>query len=46
MPKKRNRHRKWVLLFRLEDGQPVHLYEPLSFGEINHRLLKGWKLID
>jgi hypothetical protein len=46
MAKKRKRYRVWKLLFKVENGQAVHLYEPLSFGEINCRLQQGWKVIE
>ncbi|MDD9150557.1 hypothetical protein OYT88_18680 [Sporolactobacillus sp. CQH2019] len=36
-------HRKWILLFRMEDLQKVHLYEPLQEHDLNERLREGWK---
>ena len=46
MSRKPKRHLEWRLLFRLENGQPVHLYEPLSFAEVNVRLQQGWRVIE
>lgn len=46
MPKHRKRQRKWMLLFRWEEGYPVYLYEPLKNGELQSRIRKGWKLIN
>jgi len=37
---------KWILLFRLEEGRPVYLYEPLRKYELQSRLRKGWVVID
>lgn len=36
--------RKWMLLFRWEEGRRVYIYEPLRKHELEKRLLKGWKL--
>jgi hypothetical protein len=46
MSKHHKRQRKWTLLFRIEDGQAVHLYEPLKKYELNSRLRHGWEVID
>lgn len=35
--------RKWILLFRMEGWQKVHLYEPLQRHDLNARLRDGWK---
>ncbi|WP_332238903.1 hypothetical protein [Sporolactobacillus sp. KGMB 08714] len=35
--------RKWILLFRMEGRQKVHLYEPLQKYDLNARLRDGWK---
>ncbi|MFP7480214.1 hypothetical protein [Terribacillus saccharophilus] len=43
--KNRKRGRKWMLLFRTEDGNRVYVYEPLQKGELNSRLRQGWRLI-
>lgn len=44
MPKKaRKRSKRWFLLYRLEDGQSIHLYEPLKKYELLSRIRKGWK---
>jgi hypothetical protein len=40
-----SRKRKWVLLFRREEGQAVYLYEPLRKYELKSRLRNGWELI-
>lgn len=45
MASKRKRQARWYLLFRMEDGQKVYLYEPLKKGELNSRLRKGWKRV-
>ncbi|WP_187119695.1 hypothetical protein [Numidum massiliense] len=45
MAKKRKRKRKWFLLFRLEDGRQVYLYEPLRKYELKSRLRKGWRVV-
>lgn len=41
---KHKRQRKWMLLFRKEEGQPVYLYEPLQKHDLNRRLKDGWKI--
>lgn len=45
MARKRKRQPKWYLLFRVEDGQKVHCYEPLQKHELNSRLKRGWKFV-
>ncbi|XQY90667.1 hypothetical protein ACNRWW_14165 [Metabacillus sp. HB246100] len=42
---KGKRKRKWYLLFRFENGQKVHLYEPLQKHDLNSRLRSGWKKV-
>ncbi|CAI6223163.1 hypothetical protein NRS6116_01085 [Bacillus subtilis] len=39
------RQRRWYLLFRMEDGRAVHLYEPLRKYELFQRLKNGWRVI-
>lgn len=39
------RQRRWYLLFRMEDGRAVHLYEPLRKYELLQRLKNGWRVI-
>ncbi len=39
------RQRRWYLLFRMEDGRAVHLYEPLKKYELLQRLKNGWRVI-
>lgn len=46
MSSHRKRQRKWVLLFRWEEGQKVYLYEPLKNGELKSRIRKGWQAIN
>lgn len=41
---KGKRRRKWYLLFRWENGQAVHLFEPLQKHDLNSRLRDGWKI--
>ncbi|WP_205439386.1 hypothetical protein [Halobacillus ihumii] len=41
---KRKRKPKWYLLFRFEDGQAVHVYEPLRKDELNAKKRRGWKV--
>ncbi len=41
---KRKRQRRWYLLFRKEEGQRVHLYEPLHKYELQARKRNGWKV--
>ncbi|WP_272916280.1 hypothetical protein [Virgibacillus salexigens] len=36
---------KWMLLFRIEDGYKVYLYEPLKKYELIVRKRQGWKVI-
>lgn len=36
--------RPWRLLYRLEDGQKVWLYEPLWGKELKRRQREGWEL--
>ncbi|WP_017379759.1 hypothetical protein [Paenisporosarcina sp. TG-14] len=36
--------RKWVLMFRKEDGQNVWLYEALQQHDLNARKRQGWRL--
>ena len=43
--KHRKRKAKWYLLFRVEDGQKVWLYEELRKYELNSRIKKGWKVV-
>ncbi|CAM3778660.1 hypothetical protein [Alkalicoccus chagannorensis] len=43
MPK-RKRRRKWLLLFRREEGYKVWRYEPLRKDEINARKRQGWRV--
>lgn len=43
--KKQKRKRKGYLLFRIEDGQKVWLYEELRKYELNSRIKQGWKLV-
>lgn len=40
------RRKRWFLLFRIEEGQKVFLYEPLQKYELNSRLRKGWRVIE
>lgn len=35
--------RRWILLFRIEGREKVHLYEPLQKHDLNARLRDGWK---
>lgn len=35
--------RKWTLLYRVEDGQKVHLFEPLQRHDLRARIRDGWK---
>lgn len=39
------RSRRWTLLFRMEDGYSVHVYEPLRKYEIDSKRRKGWRVI-
>lgn len=39
------RQRRWYLLFRMEDGRAVHLYEPLRKYELLQQLKNGWRAI-
>ncbi|SPY10771.1 Uncharacterised protein [Bacillus subtilis] len=39
------RQRRWYLLFRMEDGRAVHLYEPLRKYELLQWLKNGWRVI-
>ncbi|WP_181949626.1 hypothetical protein [Halobacillus karajensis] len=41
---KRKCGQKWYLLFRLEEGQGVHLYTPLRKDELRARKRQGWKV--
>lgn len=41
----RKRSKRWFLLYRIEDGKRVHLYEPLKKYELLSRIRKGWKII-
>jgi hypothetical protein len=43
--KKQKRKRKGYLLFRVEDGQKVWLYEELRKYELDSRIRKGWKVV-
>ena len=43
--KRGKRKRKGYLLFRVEDGQKVWLYEELQKCELNSRIRKGWKVV-
>jgi hypothetical protein len=43
--KKQKRKRKGYLLFRVEDGQKVWLYEELRKCELTSRIRKGWKVV-
>lgn len=42
---KQKRARNWTLLFRRENDQKVHLYEPLHKYELNARKRQGWKIL-
>lgn len=42
---KGKRKRQWILLFRYENGQAVHLYEKLQKHDLNSRLKQGWKVV-
>ncbi|WP_176473322.1 hypothetical protein [Niallia circulans] len=46
MAKKRKRQARWFLLYRIEDGQEVYLYEPLRKYELNSRIRNGWEIIN
>lgn len=39
------RKRCWYLLFRMEDGRAIHLYEPLRKYEVLSRLSMGGGLV-
>lgn len=39
------RKRRWYLLFRMEDGRAVHLYEPMRKYELLSRLKNGRRVI-
>lgn len=39
------RQRRWYLLFRMEDGRAVHLFEPLRKYELLQRIKNGWRVI-
>ncbi|MCY7470505.1 hypothetical protein MCZ05_13830 [Bacillus safensis] len=41
----RKRSKRWFLLYREEDGQRIHLYEPLKKYELLSRIRKGWRII-
>lgn len=41
----RKRSKRWFLLYREEDGQRVHLYEPLKKYELQSRIRKGWRIV-
>ncbi|SFU39903.1 hypothetical protein SAMN05421543_101463 [Alicyclobacillus macrosporangiidus] len=36
---------RWHLLWRMEEGQRVWVYEPLTFSDLNSRLRDGWHVI-
>lgn len=42
----RKRSKRWFLLYRKEDGQRVHLYEPLKKYELVSRIKKGWRVVE
>lgn len=41
---RREKQPRWYLLFRIEDGQAVHLYEPLKKYELVSRIRNGWRV--
>lgn len=41
---RRKKQPRWYLLFRIEDGQAVHLYEPLKKYELVSRIRNGWRI--
>ncbi|MDQ0268903.1 hypothetical protein [Cytobacillus purgationiresistens] len=41
---KNKRQRKWMLLFRKEEGQAVYLYERLQKHDLKRRLKDGWRI--
>ncbi|MDF2651734.1 MAG: hypothetical protein K0Q73_7539 [Paenibacillus sp.] len=43
---RRKQARTWTLLFRMEKGKTVHVYEPLRNYEIHNRLQEGWEIIE
>jgi len=41
----RKRKAKWFLLFRIEEGYEVYVYEPLRKYELISRQRNGWDVI-
>lgn len=46
MAKERKRFRKWVLLFRNEEGKSVYIYEPLRKKQLETKIKNGWEIIE